>query len=337
MRWTAPDECPADAFTGALDRLLIGSSLDAPLRVRATVERTAEGWSIDTAFDAGPGRTGQRTFQALTCRTVAQAAALAIAIAVDPSVLDRWVPAGPAETIEGEAGPQQTSPTPVAVPVAPAAASPADPRRPGPEGPTLAPRAIEPSAPLGPIEAATPTAGDEPRDPSSRWRGLLGVAGAVDGGALPGPGLGLAATLGVLHRRVRGEVVGTRRFATQQAATADPQVGGSFTQWSVGARGCGVPRLRAVELPLCLGVEGGRTVGRGIGVPAPRTSPQPWWAGLVEAGLAWPVRPWLALTARATLAVPVLRQEFSITGLGVVHRVGAIQGRGALGVELRWP
>jgi hypothetical protein len=333
VQWTGPDECASVAFTDALDRLLAGSPLDVSLRVRAKVERSEDGWSIHTDFDAGPGRVGRRTFQASSCRTVAHAAALAIAIAVDPNVLDRWVPPAAAEVAEAPIaespalgasgpGPVEVRGTGSALTAQAASASPPP----------------EPSPPLGPIEAVSPApAADRGRDPASRWRGLLGAWGSVDGGALPGPGLGLAVVTGVLHRRFRGEAVGQYRFATEKASTVDPLVGGSFTQWAVGARGCGVSPVGTVELPLCLGFEGGRTIGRGLGLPAARTSAQPWLAGLVEAGLAWPVRPWLALTARATLSVPVLRQTFSVTGLGVVHRVGAIQGRGALGVELRWP
>lgn len=334
VRWTAPTECPPDAFTDALDRLLTGSTIATPIRVEATVERTTDGWSIRTDFEAGPGRTGQRVFQAPSCRTVSQAAALAIAIAVDPDVLDRWVPTEALERRRpsmGE-GPSEHAGAPTA-PAAPAVPEPTEPEAIGsaPSDPALA---------LGPIEAAVPTpaAKDATRgEPSSRWRGLVGVAGMVGGGALPGPGLGVTAMVGVMHRGFRAELVGSRRFATQRAAAADPRVGGSFTQWWVGARGCGVPRIGAVELPLCAGLEGGRTAGRGTGLPAPRTSVQPWWAALVDAGLVWPVRRWLALSARATLAVPLLRQDFTITGLGVVHRVGPVEGRGTLGVELRWP
>lgn len=319
VRWNGPAECPADAFDDALDRLLAGSSLAEPIRVDATVERTDGGWSLHAEFDAGPGRAGQRTFEAAACRTVTQAAALAIAIAVDPGVLDRWVPM--ADEL-------------------PEAAAPPGPALPEPEASAVEP--AEPATPIGPIEAAASTpAAAEPaaREPSSRWRGLLGVAGTLDGGALPGVGLGVAAALGVLHGRFRGEVVGSRRFATRRAAAADPRVGGTFTQWWVGARGCGVPRLGPVELPLCAGFDGGRTIGKGTGTDlrARHTTPQPWWAVVAEAGLAWPVRPWLALTARATLAVPLVRQTFSIAGLGDVHRVGPVQGRGALGLELRWP
>jgi hypothetical protein len=317
VRWNATPECPSATFTDALDHLLVGSAVTAPIRVEATVEHTADGWTIHTDFDAGPGRAGQRTFQALTCRTVTQAAALAIAIAVDPSVLDRLVAPGEAPAVEAPAVTQVPEIPEPAVTTAPS----------------------EPP-PLGPIVAAASAPGPAGRaraEPSSRWRGLLGVAGLVDGGALPGLGGGVAATLGVLHRGFRGEVVGTRRFATRRQAAADPRVGGELSQWSVGVRGCGVPRLGAVELPLCLGLDGGQTVGRGTGLREPFTSAQPWLAVLAEAGVAWPVRPWLALTARASLAVPALRQDFTIAGLGVVHRVGPVQGRGLVGLELRWP
>lgn len=317
VQWTAPEECPADAFTEALDHLLAESSLVAPLRVQAIAEHTADGWSIHAAFDAGPGLVGERTFQALTCRTVTQAAALAIAIAVDPSVLDRLVAPAQATPTAAEADPVVPQ---VAVPQEPATSSP---------GPT------EPW--LGPIVAAAPAAEGRRGEPSSAWRGLLGVAGLLDGGALPGPGGGLAGAVGVLHGHFRGELVGAYRFATRRVAAADPRVGGELMQWSVGARGCGVPRLGAVEVPLCAGLDAGQTVGRGTGLREPFTSAQPWLAGLAEVGVAWPVRPWLALTARASLAVPMLRQDFTITGLGVVHRVGPVQGRGMVGLELRLP
>ena len=46
VRWDAPAECPADAFTTSLDRLLAGSALVVPIRVEATVARTDDGWSI---------------------------------------------------------------------------------------------------------------------------------------------------------------------------------------------------------------------------------------------------------------------------------------------------
>lgn len=316
VRWDAPAECPADAFTTSLDRLLAGSALVVPIRVEATVARTDDGWSIVTDFDAGPERAGRRSFQALTCRTVTQAAALAVAIAVDPGVLDRWVP------LEDEES---------RVPEAPEVPEPREAER-GAPGPVA-----RPPDELGPIEAAATVApADDGTRERSRWQGVAGVGGVVDGGALPGLGLGVAVAVGVQRGWLRGEVVGTRRFATQQAASV-PGVGGSFTQWWVGARGCGVPRLGAVELPLCAGLEGGRTAGRGTGLPSSRTSAQPWWAVAVDAGLAWPVRRWIALTARATLAVPLLRQTFTINGLGPVHTVGPVQGRGTLGVELRWP
>lgn len=314
VRWEGPSDCTSDTFTDALDRMLVGSSVVDPIRVEASVVRTQEGWSISTDFDAGPGRAGQRSFQAPSCRTVTQAAALAIAIAVDPTVLDRLVVAPePSAEAEPEVVPERT-----AVP-APAA---------------------DPSPPLGPIVAVEPVsalADGAGVEPSSRWRGLVGFAGLIDGGALPGPGGGIAATVGVLHRRFRGELVGTRRFPTRKMTSFDPRVGGELSQWSVGVRGCGVPSLGPVELPLCGGFDAGQTIGRGVGLRDPLTSAQPWLAALAEAGVAWPVRPWLALTLRASLAVPLLRQDFSIEDLGLVHRVGPVQGRGLVGLELRFP
>lgn len=318
LRWSGPPECPASALGDALDRLLAGSSSLPAIRVEATVEPTADGWRILTDFDAGPGRSGSRTFHALTCRTAAQAAALAVALAVDPTVLDRLVGPEPLATPE--------PPMPPPVPDAPEPVTMGEP--PGPNEPVGASVVIEPEV----VAADRP-----PTEPSAPWQGVVGIAGLLDGGALPRLGGGVAALVGAQRRRLRGELLGTYRFATRRAAPADPRVGGAFSQWTVGLRGCGVLRPGPLELPLCLGADGGQTIGQGTGLRSSRTTLQPWIAAVAATGLAWPVRPWLALTLRASLVVPILRQDFAITGLGNVHRVGPVAGRGLVGLELRWP
>lgn len=321
--WTGPEDCPAATFTDAMDRLLAGSPVDTAIRVVATVERSPDGWSILTDFEAGPERSGQRRFQAPACPTVSQAAALAIAIAVDPTVLDRLADSTPPEA------PRSEPVTPAPIEAVPGATGPSEPVIP-PAEPESAP------PPIGPIEPLA--AGERPSaEIRSSWRASFGVGGFIDGGALPGPGGGLAATIGALYRRFRGEVTGSYRFATSKPAPVDPRVGGEFSQWTVGVRGCFVPRVVAVELPVCGGFDAGQTRAVGTGLRDSRSSAQPWLAGLGTVGLAWPVRARIAVFVRGSLAVPLVRQDFSITGLGLLHRIGPVQGRGLAGLEVRLP
>lgn len=355
--WTGPEDCPATSFTDAMDRLLAASPVDTPIRVVATVEHGPEGWSILTDFEAGRERSGQRRFRAPACSTVSQAAALAIALAVDPTVLDRLAESEPTLPDTPPAEPLEPAPAEVI----PDATAPIEPVIPPPE-----PAPAEP--PIGPIEplAAGDRQGTETR---GAWRASLGVAGFIDGGALPGPGGGLAATLGVIRvrsgdresgsgsdresgresnrdrgresesgrGRFRGELTGSYRFATPKPASLDPRVGGEFSQWTIGVRGCFVPRAGVLELPLCGGIDAGQTRATGTGLRNSRSNVQPWLAGLVAAGLAWPIRSRIAIFARGSLAVPFVRQDFTINGLGLLHRIGPVQGRGLAGLELRLP
>ncbi len=321
VRWTAPEDCPASAFTDAMDRLLAGSTVDSTIAVEATVDHDADGWHLRTRFEAGPDRSGERTFHAPACPTIANAAALAIAIAVDPTVLDRLT-----------AAPTQSSPPPG--------------EDPGPEPttaavePALVPEPLPEDPPLGPIEAidAGSGAGDRIRaETGPEIRGVVAVGGLLDGVALPGPGGGIALTGGIIQGLWRAEIVGTYRFGTERASPVRADAGGRFSRWTAGVRACAVPVVGPVELPACVGADAGQTIGGGYGVPVTQVATRPWFAVLAAAGIAWPIVPRIALFARGTLAVPVLRHEFVIRGLGLVHRVGPVSVGGRLGIELRLP
>ena len=319
VQWEGPEDCPVADFTDAIGHLLADSAVDTALRVEARVEVGPGGYVLRTTFDAGAGRGGTRAFEASSCRTVTQAAALALAIAVDPNVLDRLVAPEPEPDSQPEPEP-------------PVADEPFLPEAPDPPSEPVAP-APEPGPQPSPSQFRT--ADHELAAP--RWRPFLGIAGLIDAGAIPGPGGGLTGTLGAFRRGLRGELTGSYRFDTRSAAANEPAVGGRFAAWTLGIRACGVPRAGAVEFPLCVGMDAGQTIARATGLDQSQPHRQPWLAGVVAGGLAWPVRPWLALTARASLAVPVLRYDFVVDGAGTVHTMGAVQGRGLLGLEARLP
>jgi hypothetical protein len=86
IAWQAPKECPDTAYIEReIARLLAGSSPPSSLRLRARadVTREIEGWRLDLTTTSVHG-TGRRTITAETCRALADATALILALAVDP-------------------------------------------------------------------------------------------------------------------------------------------------------------------------------------------------------------------------------------------------------------
>ena len=327
LEWESPAQCPASTFRGAFDRLLAGSSMRTPVRVEATVEQHPDRWQVVTRFEAGPNR-GERRFHAPACDTVVNAAALAIAIAVDPTVLDRLATVDSVEPVE-PAEPELLEPEPEPEPETEA---------PDPALVVEPPEYEDDIGPIEPIGEIEARGGDLVRsEPDRPLRGFVAGAGMIDGLALPGVGFGATLAGGVTYRWFRAEVVGSYRFPTEQASQNSSDAGGRFEHWTVGVRTCASPRLGPVEVPLCVGADAGQTIGRGYGVTLTQVARLPWLAPVGTVGVAWPVLPRFALFVRSELAVSVLRSEFEIVGLGTIHEIGPVLARGLLGVELRLP
>jgi hypothetical protein len=124
LRWQAPSECPTgeqvlkDARTLAAGRDEAASG--APVTVDAVVERLAAArWSLTLAI----GRA-QRRIEASSCKQLARAAALYVALIMEPSV------GAPAESTASASPPPAPSPAPSPAPPAPLASRdvPARPR-----------------------------------------------------------------------------------------------------------------------------------------------------------------------------------------------------------------
>lgn len=321
--WEAPETCPKQVFVDRLESYLDqGVPLDAKvIRARAHVEDRTRLWHLDLEIERQDG-TSIREFSAQTCETVADAGAFVLAVAIEPGVRDR-----------------HEEPLVVKVPsVMGVVPEPAPEEQPGEEeGPPEAPApAPDPTAALEPA----------PTEPTlSRRRKLpriglsLAVLGGVDLFAMPGVGGQFRAVVGVKGRHWRADLVGDYRFATEEHAAIDPEAGGRFTRWAVGARGCGLPLDRpAFQLPLCAGIEGGQVVGRGIGLnldPA-ETSSLAWVAPTAAAAFWWLPIEWLGLGVELGLSVPVLRHDFGVDGIeDPVHTLGPVAFSPLAGVLAR--
>lgn len=185
------------------------------------------------------------------------------------------------------------------------------------------------------VEPPPPKIERSPAPPRRRRpvRAVLGLRGGVDGGNLPVPGGMIEASAGATIGRARLELVGLHVFArTVDGASG----GGAFRTTAARAQGCFAPERGRLSVPLCAGVELGVLHGQGVDVMRSAEARKLWLAFVVGAGVAWAVRPRLALVLRGDLVVSPLRHEFTLQEDDLVT-TNAVGGRGLLGLEVRLP
>lgn len=334
--WSAPEGCPDRAMFLAGVARRRGRPLEAgQVRVVARVSAVGpERYRLELELDAG-GRREARVLDARSCAALADAAALRIAVALDGEPgRSKEVAGAPAEpgAVEAESGGDE-SPDGVA------------PR----EGAGPPDFAAEPEE-----EAARAIAGAHPEEsqpseiadvadevaPAADSAGTRGPGGAIrlvglgEYGALPGPsgGVGLAGALLWPRARmeVRGVYVAPRGTTHPAAEVRTSLVAGAVV-------GCARPGRGALEVPICGGVELGGVIGSAEGPGLQRRAIGLWVAGLVAAGVAWRVRPRLALWGAIEGLAAARRPTFVLQDPGpevVLFDPGVLSGRLALGIEL---
>jgi len=189
----------------------------------------------------------------------------------------------------------------------------------------------EPTAPPEPNEVTPP-----PREPEGLG-GSLRLGGGVDIGTL-GPVTGVVlGSLALRWKAIRFDLGAIYRVIHRLDAPgpgpADALVWGT-AGW---LDGCGVPRTRWIEVPICAGFEAGSLAGRSRGVTVATQSRGAWAAARLGAGIL--VLPWrrVGFVLDARLIVPITRSRFTIDGRGDVHQVGIVTGVITAGVEIRHP
>ncbi len=91
LTWTAPASCPSRDDVARQIRGAAGAELPPGLRARAAVQEANGGWRADVELSEG-GEASSRHVEGETCRAVADAVAVMVAIAVTP---DAAPPAAP--------------------------------------------------------------------------------------------------------------------------------------------------------------------------------------------------------------------------------------------------
>ena len=298
--WHGDPTCPSDQdFKNDLETHLRGGEATTQVHARVDVARAADLWSLELTLTTPDGASTRRLTGA-SCAAVSAAAAFITALVVDPALLTR-------------AAPPEPSPDPTPKPEPPREPNPIPPRQ-------------------------TPLTPPPPPRSTPRPRGFLRIAGGLEALGMPRVGPQFNPAVGVLGQRWRVEATALYRAPTR-AATDTPGVGGLVRLWSIGLRGCGVPSVRRLELPLCLGVEAGQAIGDGDGDRLSRSQRArlPWLAAVVSPALVWAPSRSFAVWAGLDAAIALIPGTFAVAGFGDVHRIGPVSLRAGLGLEWRFP
>jgi hypothetical protein len=189
------------------------------------------------------------------------------------------------------------------------------------------------------VEADAPEHGPKPATPEGalsergwylavrvRSVGDLGTLAPVSVGPGVGVGLGIEATyleLGALWLPARDLGVASSGVAL-----------GQLQLTAASLSGC-QELVRAASLGPCLQIEGGQLSGRGEALASTSRASSAWWLGSL--GVRAGMRLWgpIYAFAQAWAGLPLIRPQFGVHGVGVVHEVPAVLGRFELSLEGR--
>ena len=165
----------------------------------------------------------------------------------------------------------------------------------------------------------------------------LAIRGAVGAGLgpLPEPS-GFASLAGSVELPGwRLEIAGAAWLPRSVSYPEQPSVGARLLLLTGSVRGCLVPKMGAIDFPICAGAELGVMEGSGFGVARVETSEELWTAALVGPALRWtlggPTSVWIA--ADAVLGIE--RPAFHMRNLEVLYRPEAVTARAWAGLEVR--
>lgn len=316
LSWNAPEGCPEAKRVREGIAALLASTTEvaaaSEVTVTATVTKGPQQYRLALEVVTPSGKTS-KTAGGAQCEVLADATALIAAIAIDPSaVLEATEPEEPPKD---EPPPEEEPP---ADPVDEGTAPPDenDDRPPADEGPR-----VEPKLP--------------PRVTLVRF--AFRASGGLDVATLPGVSGGIGVLGGVLGANWRAELAGRVLFPRTGFVIAD-EAGARLGLFAIGARGCWVPTVGPVEMPLCGGGEAGAFRGDPVGdlVGNGSSVTEPYVAAIGSYEVGWAPRPFFALVGRAELVVPLLRPSFMI-GEALAHQIPPASGRLFFGVEARFP
>lgn len=344
LAWTAPAGCPSreDVLTEA--RRLLGGSIESDTAIAAHADialAAPSDYRLRIAIDLGPGERA-REVHAPTCAELGDAAALLLALAIDPAAV-AGAPAGSSLHADTAAPPPPPAPAPLPVPSFDAHDSPGlpagGPAAPGPiaAAPPLLARAISVPRFVPPVFSLSVSR--RPPPPAAAPRVLAAHAlVAAEGGTFRDPAPMVRAGVSLAPGPIRLEAALVLAWGGKVAAPSAPRKGGELWLGGGALSGCYEIQLdRVGPRPIaaaCVGVEGGVLVASGYGVAEPGTGLSPWVAPIAGGLFRWAIARGVAARIDLLLAVPLVHPSFRIDGLGVVHEPGPVAVRAGAGVEI---
>ena len=331
VRWEAPPTCPDETAVRAAVEHHLGRRLaeiqDRRLSIIATAHPAESRWSL-TIFTVTQEGTQERSLQYHSCSLLADAAALLIAMSIDPQVLGRLDPAA----LELLGRSEDPSPVPEPAPSPVLEPAPAPVSGPPPPDSSATPPELEPS----PSPPASPRPAPTRRrlDP----RGAVRASGSLGYGDLPSAGGGLSLGLALRLGRFQAELLGGGWFLRSIKLDLPGSAGAVFDLWALALRGGYVVRAgRRFEAPLLVGLEAGQIHVRGVQLANASIARTPWVAIALSPGVAFVPRPFLAIVLGVDLLVPVTRPRFLVNSGVEIFRPQPVGFRTSLGLEFRFP
>lgn len=363
IEWDAPRSCPSNAKAMAWVEDHLGRTLVPPLgdglTIRVRVRSRGSAWDVRLFVNDGE-RTRQRKLKPRrSCEEATKAAALIVAIAIDPEAEGRADPTEEPDVTEAPDSAEESDalgivPEPEATGTAiageasrtdaattdsatnSAATSSTDAREAEPDAREDTPPEPEPEEKEAnervPPPRNIPRRARVGRRRVSAPEGELGILGGVAWGFLlaASPEIGL-----------RGAVLWPRAqlaFDTRYVFAREIERGRGrteFSAWTLGAVAGPRFRFRTLELTPAAGLEAGVLLVRSFGYRNPRTLDGPWVTWRANVQLAWVPRPRFALTVGVEALGPLTRYAFQQGGEDVFTTpwVGV---RGWLALALRF-
>ncbi len=308
--WSAPPECPDDAeverrVADAVERT------DATSTASAEVQRVGDRYVVDLVTEID-GAAQHKHLEATDCDGLADAVAVVVALTLDLAP----------EQVESD-DTQTTSQRGDEVDAA-----------------TVTPTTTTPVATVSRRVRGAPadatTASDRTRL-GQRFELGLRIMGGYGSALAPRGGGVVSTALSIGRWRWSVEVDG-RLWTPRDIRSPSRDFGATMLLGTVGVAGCFRPRTRAVEIPLCLGLEGGAARARGHDLLGATTAFYPWAAPLLRVGLRARIAAGVGFVAAVEAAVPIRRPIIAVGGASSpLWSTPAVSARILLGLQFRTP
>ena len=305
IAWTAPADCPTAPDVEASIRDLLGRpphlSDGRNLEVKARAERKHDRWWSGTIETRLGTTTGSRTIATESCRAIADATALIVALMIDP------------EAVAARASPPAASPPP-------------------PDA-----RAVMRATPAATKTAVSSAM--SPPHPGLAPRLSLGPTIAVDMGTLPRPAYGAGARFGVKVGRSAVELgVLASASASGTISGTVPPAGGSFHFWSASLSACPAFGVGRFDLGACAEIEAVEVKGTGFGVTSRYENDTRWLALGAGAIARLRITPHVAIQSRLDAVAPLGHPTFFLKGVteaqGQIYSPSRVALRALLAVDI---